>query len=157
MGPQPLTPETNGFNVFALKACQCLRALGSVMVMIVLLLILLTYYTTVFLVYGKMMFMGGNKAIAATVIVIIYNLLVSARLGCRTGSLLVVGSKTSPESGGGRSGLLRTRAFAPLALTALCARLLRRSSCFCGATSLQCSRSRAVFHKGGSRARRTRR
>lgn len=77
MAGAPLTPETNGFNVFALKACQCLRALGSVMVMIVLLLILLTYYTTVFLVYGKMMFMGGNKAIAATVIVIIFNLLVS--------------------------------------------------------------------------------
>lgn len=77
MPPQPLTPETNGFNVFALKACQCLRALGSVMVMIVLLLILLTYYTTVFLVYGKMMFLGGNKAIAAAVIVIIYNVLVS--------------------------------------------------------------------------------
>ena len=32
-----LTPENNGgYNVFAVKACQCLRALGSVMVMIVL-------------------------------------------------------------------------------------------------------------------------
>ena len=34
------------WNVFASKACQFLRALGSVMVLIVLGLIGLTYYTT---------------------------------------------------------------------------------------------------------------
>ena len=41
-----MSPDNNGgYNIFAAKACQCLRALGSVMVMIVLGLILLTYYT----------------------------------------------------------------------------------------------------------------
>ena len=42
------------WNVFASKACQFLRALGSVMVLIVLSLIGLTYYTTVVLVYGPL-------------------------------------------------------------------------------------------------------
>jgi len=77
MPPAQLSPDNNGgYNIFAAKACQCLRALGSVMVMIVLGLILLTYYTTVFLVYGKLLFVGGNKAIIATVVIVIYNLLI---------------------------------------------------------------------------------
>ena len=75
-----MTPDNNGgYNVFAAKACQCLRALGSVMVMIVLGLIALTYYTTVFLVYGKLMFKGGDKATVATFVVVVYNLLARRR------------------------------------------------------------------------------
>ena len=79
----PAPDNNGGYNVFAAKACQCLRALGSVMVMIVLGLILLTYYTTVFVVYGPMMFAGGNKAVAATVVVVLYNLLARPRLALR--------------------------------------------------------------------------
>ena len=76
--------DTNGYNVFAAKACQCLRALGSVMVLIVLSLIGLTYYTTVFAVYGPLMIRGGNKSQIATVVVILYNLLVRGQPVSRT-------------------------------------------------------------------------
>ena len=75
----PLSPENNGYNIFATKACACLRALGSVMVMIVLGIILLTYYTTVFCVYGPMALGHGPKSGVATVIIVIFNLLVRAR------------------------------------------------------------------------------
>ena len=75
----PLSPENNGYNIFATKACACLRALGSVMVMIVLGIILLTYYTTVFCVYGPMALGHGPKSGIATVIIVIFNLLVRAR------------------------------------------------------------------------------
>ena len=76
----PLSPENNGYNIFATKACACLRALGSVMVMIVLGIILLTYYTTVFCVYGPMALGHGPKSGVATVIIVIFNLLVRARV-----------------------------------------------------------------------------
>ena len=75
----PLSPENNGYNIFATKACACLRALGSVMVMIVLGIILLTYYTTVFCVYGPMALGHGPKSGIATVIIVIFNLLVRAQ------------------------------------------------------------------------------
>jgi hypothetical protein len=76
-----LSPDNNGYNIFAAKACQCLRALGSVMVMIVLGLILLTYYTTVFCVYGRLALGHSNKAGIATVVIVIYNGLVRRQAG----------------------------------------------------------------------------
>ena len=77
MPPAQLSPDNNGgYNIFAAKACQCLRALGSVMVLIVLSVIGLTYYTTVFCVYGPLMLRHGNKSEIAAVVVILYNLLV---------------------------------------------------------------------------------
>lgn len=72
----PLSPENNGYNIFATKACACLRALGSVMVMIVLGIILLTYYTTIFCVYGKLALGHGPKSGIATVVIVVYNVLV---------------------------------------------------------------------------------
>ena len=81
MAPLP-SPESNGgFNIFAAKACQCLRALGSVMVMIVLSLILLTYYTTVFAVYGRIALSHNSKSQAATGVIVVYNFLVWTRRG----------------------------------------------------------------------------
>ena len=75
-----LSPDSNGgYNIFAAKACQCLRALGSVMVMIVLGLLGLTYYTTVFCVYGRLALADSNKSQIATVVVVVYNFLVRAR------------------------------------------------------------------------------
>ena len=87
-GPEHFT------NVFAAKACQCLKALGSVMarrsrstrhflkllstvlqVMIVLSLILLTYYTTIFCVFGPLSLSHSSKAHLATAIIVVYNVL----------------------------------------------------------------------------------
>ena len=115
----PLSPENNGYNIFATKACACLRALGSVMVMIVLGLILLTYYTTVFCVYGKLALGHGPKSGIATVVIVIYNLLVRAR--GRPALAL-----EPPSPGRGRACVRRARA------------RRRRCSCCCGATLPPC-------------------
>ena len=115
----PLSPENNGYNVFATKACACLRALGSVMVMIVLGLILLTYYTTVFCVYGKLALGHGPKSGIATVIIVIYNLLVRAR--------------TLAGPGPGATEPWPRRSWVPTR-----PRRRRRCSCCCGATSPPC-------------------
>ena len=61
------------WNVFASKACQFLRALGSVMVLIVLGLVGLTYYTTVSLVYGPLAGTDTNDGRFATAVLVIYH------------------------------------------------------------------------------------
>jgi hypothetical protein len=118
----PLSPENNGYNIFATKACACLRALGSVMVMIVLGLILLTYYTTVFCVYGKLALGHGPKSGIATVVIVIYNLLVRARAG-------------QPASGPVSDREPWPRTAARFRRTPA---RRRRCSCCCGATSPPC-------------------
>lgn len=96
MAPLP-SPESNGgFNIFAAKACQCLRALGSVMVMIVLSLILLTYYTTVFAVYGRIALSHNSKSQAATGVIVVYNFLVRARGGVSAAAPLAACSRRLP-------------------------------------------------------------
>ena len=110
MAPLP-SPESNGgFNIFAAKACQCLRALGSVMVMIVLSLILLTYYTTVFAVYGRIALSHNSKSQAATGVIVVYNFLVRTRRG-----VSALPDRSGPP-------------FPPAS----------RYSCCCGATSRRC-------------------
>ena len=64
------------WNVFASKACQFLRALGSVMVLIVLGLVGLTYYTTVSLVYGPLAGTDTNDGRFATAVLVIYHVLI---------------------------------------------------------------------------------
>ena len=64
------------WNVFASKACQFLRALGSVMVLIVLSLIGLTYYTTVVLVYGPLSQEDSADGKFAKGVVAVYHFLI---------------------------------------------------------------------------------
>ena len=59
--------------MFASKACQFLRALGSIMVLIVLGLVGLTYYTTVSLVYGPLAGTDTNDGRFATAVLVIYH------------------------------------------------------------------------------------
>lgn len=64
------------WNIFASKACQFLRALGSVMVLIVLGLIGLTYYTTVVIVYGPLVGDDTPDGHFAMGVLIVYHFLV---------------------------------------------------------------------------------
>lgn len=64
------------WNVFASKACQLLRALGSVMVLVVLGVIGLTYYTTVVLVYGPLAGEDSKDGKFATVVLVVYHFLI---------------------------------------------------------------------------------
>ena len=63
-------------NIFASNACQFLKALGSIMVLLVMALIGLTYYTTVLLVYAPMTTEDHPESRAAFIIVIGYHVLV---------------------------------------------------------------------------------
>ena len=142
MPPAQLTPDNNGgYNIFAAKACQCLRALGSVMVLIVLSVIGLTYYTTVFCVYGPLMLRHGHKSQIATVVVILYNLLVRPR---RRGGGSRVGEAAGLPPGGGPTrgpvpGLWRGSLSPSNRLRHTLRRApVPRCSCCCGATSLLC-------------------
>ena len=53
-------------NVFASRACDACRALGSFMVLVVLAIVGLTYYATVVVVYGPLAAEGGEDAGLAT-------------------------------------------------------------------------------------------
>ena len=53
-------------NVFASRACDACRALGSFMVLVVLAIVGLTYYATVVVVYGPVAAEGGEDAGLAT-------------------------------------------------------------------------------------------
>ena len=64
------------WNIFASKACQLLRALGSMMVLIVLGLVGLTYYTTVVLVYGPLAGEDSADGRFATGVLVVYHFLI---------------------------------------------------------------------------------
>ena len=63
-------------NVFAARACDACRALGSLMVLIVLFVVALTYYATVIVVYWPMARAGGEGAALARGALVAYHAVV---------------------------------------------------------------------------------
>lgn len=63
-------------NVFASKACEACRALGSFMVLVVLGIVGVTYYATVVVVYLPVAREGGEDANLAKAALVIYHVLV---------------------------------------------------------------------------------
>jgi len=70
------------WNVFASKACEALRALGSVMVFLVLAIVGLTYYATVIVVYWPVARERGEDGTKATIALIAYHVAVFMVLWC---------------------------------------------------------------------------
>jgi|AntAceMinimDraft_11_1070367.scaffolds.fasta_scaffold171496_1 palmitoyltransferase len=64
------------WNIFSSKACQLLRALGTVMVLIVLGVIGLTYYTTVVVVYGPLAGQDNSDGKFAKGVLVVYHALI---------------------------------------------------------------------------------
>lgn len=72
--------SVGGFNLFAAGACKCLRAVGSLMVLVVLAFVALTFYVTVISAYGHRLLDGGTSALVGAIVIVVYLVLIALLL-----------------------------------------------------------------------------